>query len=130
MLPLILKGASASRRRAWSGSPIGGRSSESVSLSGCDIDRPPELFPRRVGTPAGIIDKLKREVKCPVANPKLKTQLADLGGIILSGSSAWHDVLGLGLGAIGRKLIKRFNKWHSEIYSVKHQYHSFVSCLH
>ena len=40
------------------------------------------------GTPAGIIDKLNKEVNAGLANPKLKTQLADLGGITLGGSSA------------------------------------------
>jgi hypothetical protein len=37
---------------------------------------------------AGIIDKLNKEVNAGLAEPKLKTQLADLGGIILGGSSA------------------------------------------
>jgi hypothetical protein len=39
-------------------------------------------------TPAGIIDKLNKEINAGLADPKLKTQLADLGGIILGGSSA------------------------------------------
>jgi tripartite-type tricarboxylate transporter receptor subunit TctC len=39
-------------------------------------------------TPAAIIGMLNREVNAGLANPKLKTQLADLGGIILGGSSA------------------------------------------
>jgi tripartite-type tricarboxylate transporter receptor subunit TctC len=39
-------------------------------------------------TPAEIIDKLNKEVNAGLANPKLKTQLPDLGGIILGGSSA------------------------------------------
>jgi tripartite-type tricarboxylate transporter receptor subunit TctC len=34
------------------------------------------------------IDKLNRDVNAGLANPKLKTQLAELGGIILGGSSA------------------------------------------
>ena len=45
-------------------------------------------FGAPAGTPAGIIDKLNKEVNAGLANPKLKTQLADLGGIILGGSSA------------------------------------------
>ena len=38
------------------------------------------------GTPAGIIDKLNKEVNAGLVDPKMKTQLADLGGIILGGS--------------------------------------------
>jgi tripartite-type tricarboxylate transporter receptor subunit TctC len=45
-------------------------------------------FGAPAGTPAGIIDKLNKEINAGLANPKLKTQLADLGGIILGGSSA------------------------------------------
>jgi tripartite-type tricarboxylate transporter receptor subunit TctC len=45
-------------------------------------------FGAPAGTPAGIIDKLNKEVNAGLADPKLKTQLADLGGIILGGSSA------------------------------------------
>jgi tripartite-type tricarboxylate transporter receptor subunit TctC len=37
-------------------------------------------------TPADIVDKLNREINAALADPKLKAQLADLGGIILSGS--------------------------------------------
>jgi tripartite-type tricarboxylate transporter receptor subunit TctC len=40
------------------------------------------------GTPAGIIDKLNKEVNAGLVDPKMKTQLADLGGIILGGSPA------------------------------------------
>jgi tripartite-type tricarboxylate transporter receptor subunit TctC len=39
-------------------------------------------------TPAGIVDKLNQEINAGLADPKLKTQLVDLGGIILGGSSA------------------------------------------
>ena len=39
-------------------------------------------------TPAGIVDKLNKEINAGLADPKLKTQLVDLGGIILGGSSA------------------------------------------
>ena len=39
-------------------------------------------------TPAGIIDKLNKEINAGLVNPKVKTQLVDLGGIILGGSSA------------------------------------------
>ena len=34
------------------------------------------------------IDKLNKEINAGLADPKLKTQLVDLGGIILGGSSA------------------------------------------
>jgi tripartite-type tricarboxylate transporter receptor subunit TctC len=39
-------------------------------------------------TPAGIIDRLNKEINAGLADPKVKTQLVDLGGIILGGSSA------------------------------------------
>jgi tripartite-type tricarboxylate transporter receptor subunit TctC len=39
-------------------------------------------------TPAGIVGKLNQEINAGLADPKLKTQLVDLGGIILGGSSA------------------------------------------
>jgi len=39
-------------------------------------------------TPAGIIDKLNKEINAGLADPKVKIQLVDLGGIILGGSSA------------------------------------------
>ena len=37
-------------------------------------------------TPTEIVDKLNQEVNAGLANPKLKAQLADLGGITLGGS--------------------------------------------
>ena len=39
-------------------------------------------------TAAEIVDKLNKEINAGLADPKLKTQLVDLGGIILGGSSA------------------------------------------
>ena len=39
-------------------------------------------------TPAGIVDKLNKEISTGLADPKLKTQFVDLGGIILGGSLA------------------------------------------
>jgi len=39
-------------------------------------------------TPAEIVDKLNKEINAGLADPKLKKQLVDLGGIILGGSSA------------------------------------------
>ena len=37
-------------------------------------------------TPAEIVDKLNTEINAGLADPRLKAQLADLGGIILGGS--------------------------------------------
>jgi tripartite-type tricarboxylate transporter receptor subunit TctC len=39
-------------------------------------------------TSAEIVDKLNKEINACLTDPQLKTQLADLGGIILSGSPA------------------------------------------
>jgi tripartite-type tricarboxylate transporter receptor subunit TctC len=39
-------------------------------------------------TPYEIIDKLNKEINAGLADPKLKVQFADLGGIILGGSPA------------------------------------------
>lgn len=39
-------------------------------------------------TPAEIIDKLNREVNAGIADPKIRTRLADLGGTMLAGSPA------------------------------------------
>ena len=39
-------------------------------------------------TPAEIVDKLNKEINAGLSDPKLKTQLVDLGGIILGGSLA------------------------------------------
>jgi tripartite-type tricarboxylate transporter receptor subunit TctC len=39
-------------------------------------------------TPVEIVDKLNKEINAGLANPKLKAQLADLGGTVLPGSSA------------------------------------------
>jgi tripartite-type tricarboxylate transporter receptor subunit TctC len=39
-------------------------------------------------TPAEIVDKLNKEINVGLANPKLKAQLADLGGTVLPGSAA------------------------------------------
>ena len=36
--------------------------------------------------PAEIVDKLNQEINAGLADPKLKAQLTDLGGIILDGS--------------------------------------------
>ena len=39
-------------------------------------------------TPADIIDRLNREINAGLADPKLKAQLADLGGTVIAGSPA------------------------------------------
>jgi tripartite-type tricarboxylate transporter receptor subunit TctC len=39
-------------------------------------------------TPAEIIDKLNQEINAGLADPKIKTRLADLGGTLLAGSPA------------------------------------------
>src|SRR5262249_55410791 len=39
-------------------------------------------------TPPEIVDKLHKEVNAGLANPKVKAQLADLGGTVLGGSPA------------------------------------------
>ena len=38
------------------------------------------------GTPTGIVDKLNNEINAGLADPKLKARLAELGGMILTGS--------------------------------------------
>jgi tripartite-type tricarboxylate transporter receptor subunit TctC len=39
-------------------------------------------------TPADIINKLNREINAALSDPRIKARLADLGGLILSGTSA------------------------------------------
>ena len=39
-------------------------------------------------TPAEIVDKLNREINAAIADPAMKTRLADLGGMVLAGSPA------------------------------------------
>jgi len=39
-------------------------------------------------TPAEIIDKLNRQINAALADPKIKTRIADLGGMVLPGSPA------------------------------------------
>src|SRR6516225_1688119 len=45
-------------------------------------------FGAPANTPAEIVEKLNKEINAGLADPKVKTQLVDLGGIILGGSSA------------------------------------------
>jgi len=44
-------------------------------------------------TPAEIVDKLNQEINAGLADPKLRAQLTDLGGIILSGSQVDFSTL-------------------------------------
>ena len=37
-------------------------------------------------TPAGIIEKLNKEINAALTDPKVNSRLADLGGTVLSGS--------------------------------------------
>ena len=39
-------------------------------------------------TPAEIIDKLNKEINAGLADPKIRAQLADLGGAVLPGTPA------------------------------------------
>ena len=39
-------------------------------------------------TPAGIVDKLNKEINAGLADPKLKTRFTDLGGTVLPGTPA------------------------------------------
>jgi tripartite-type tricarboxylate transporter receptor subunit TctC len=39
-------------------------------------------------TPAGIVEKLNREINAALADPGMKSRLADLGVVVLPGSSA------------------------------------------
>jgi len=52
-------------------------------------------------TPSEIIDKLNKEINAALADPKLKTRLADLGG----------DVLALSPGEFGRLIADETEKW-------------------
>jgi tripartite-type tricarboxylate transporter receptor subunit TctC len=45
------------------------------------------------GTPADIIDKLNKEINAGLADPKLKSKLADLGSTVLPGSPAAYGKL-------------------------------------
>jgi tripartite-type tricarboxylate transporter receptor subunit TctC len=45
------------------------------------------------GTPAAIIERLNREANAGLADPVIKTRLADMGGTPLSGSPADYGKL-------------------------------------
>jgi tripartite-type tricarboxylate transporter receptor subunit TctC len=52
-------------------------------------------------TPHDIVDKLNREINAALSDPRIKARLADLGGLILSGSSA----------DFGKVLAEEVEKW-------------------
>jgi tripartite-type tricarboxylate transporter receptor subunit TctC len=52
---------------------------EASSWSGIGVPR---------NTPADIIDKLNKEINAALADARMKTRLADLGGTVLPGSPA------------------------------------------
>jgi tripartite-type tricarboxylate transporter receptor subunit TctC len=52
-------------------------------------------------TPAEIVDKLSNEINIALADPKMKMRLADLGGMVLSGSPA----------DFGRLIAEETKKW-------------------
>src|SRR5262249_45180689 len=39
-------------------------------------------------TPTDVVDRLSREINAGLADPKIKAQLADMGGMLLAGSPA------------------------------------------
>jgi tripartite-type tricarboxylate transporter receptor subunit TctC len=53
------------------------------------------------GTPPAVIEKLNREVNLALADPKIKAQLADLGGIIMAGTPA----------DFGKVIVDETEKW-------------------
>jgi tripartite-type tricarboxylate transporter receptor subunit TctC len=59
------------------------------------------VFASPKNTSAEIIDKLNKEISASLAHPKMKAQLADLGGTILPGSPA----------DFGRLLAQETEKW-------------------
>ena len=52
-------------------------------------------------TPPDIVDKLNREINASISDPKIKARLSDLGGLILSGTSA----------DFGKVLAEEVEKW-------------------
>jgi tripartite-type tricarboxylate transporter receptor subunit TctC len=56
-------------------------------------------------TPVGVIDKLNKEINAGLADPKIKTRLADLGG----------DVLALSPADFGKLIADETEKWGNVI---------------
>ena len=52
-------------------------------------------------TPIDVVDRLSREINAGLADPKIKTQLADMGGMLLAGSPA----------DFGRLIAEETEKW-------------------
>ena len=72
----------AARSEALPGIPIVGDFVPGYEASGIyGIGVPKDTAPE-------IVDKLNREINAAISDPKIKTRLADLGGLILSGTSA------------------------------------------
>jgi tripartite-type tricarboxylate transporter receptor subunit TctC len=57
------------------------------------------------GTPVEILDMLNREINAALADPKMKSRLADLGGTVLPGSPA----------AFGKLIAEETEKWGNVI---------------
>jgi tripartite-type tricarboxylate transporter receptor subunit TctC len=58
-------------------------------------------------TPAGIVDRLNREINAVLAEPSMKARLADMGGTVLSGSPA----------DFGRLIADETEKWGGDLVS-------------
>jgi tripartite-type tricarboxylate transporter receptor subunit TctC len=52
-------------------------------------------------TPAEIVEKLNKEINAGLADPNMKTRLADLGGTVLAGSPA----------DFGKLIVDETEKW-------------------
>ena len=60
-----------------------------------------EAVKRAGATPAEIVEKLNKEISAGLADPKIKSRLADLGGIALTGSP----------GDFGKLIVEETEKW-------------------
>jgi tripartite-type tricarboxylate transporter receptor subunit TctC len=58
-----------------------------LGLSQTDNDRTVSVGAPKA-TPAEIVEKLNKEINAGLADPNMKTRLADLGGTVLAGSPA------------------------------------------
>ena len=65
----------------------------------------------RTATPAEIIDKLNTEINATLADPKMKAQLAELGGTVLAGSPA----------DFGKLIAEETEKWGNVVEVRGHQ---------
>jgi tripartite-type tricarboxylate transporter receptor subunit TctC len=54
-----------------------------------------------MATPAKIVEKLNKEINAGLADPNMKTRLADLGGTVLAGSPA----------DFGKLIVEETEKW-------------------